>query len=477
MSELNSKFVSGLKWGGVEKFSTYGLQFLLSIVMARLLTPADFGVVGMISIFLTLSTIFIDSGFAVALIRKKEATDTDFTSVFYFNILLSLLLYGVLYALAPAIAAFYDTPILCRVTRILGLTIIVSSLTIVQRARVTKQMRFSVQAKVTFTAACVSGIAGIAAAYGGFGPWAIVIQLMLSAVLTSALYWYFSSWRPSGRFSFGTIRAMFSFSSKLLVATLLLVIYNNIYQLVIGKCFSMAQVGFFSKANNYANLPNDAIGRTINNVALPALARLGDDDAELLGYYRRMLRGTSCILFPIMGAIVALAVPGVRLVLTEKWMPAVPLLQILATACLMAPIRMINQNIYHIKGRSDIYLKTEVINKVLITLLLAATIPFGIRAICWGYLAVSYVQFFVNARYNSRLVGYDLRRQIADIGGPLLATLAMTGAIFGLTLLIRHDLMSLLAGSVMTAATLLWLLNREVPIRTLCTKFFHSDKA
>lgn len=473
MSDLNDKLVSGLKWGGVEKFSTYGVQFLLSIVMARLLSPADFGVVGMISIFLALSSIFIDSGFAVALIRKQDATDTDFSSVFYFNILLSLLLYGVLFALAPAIASFYDTPILCRITRVLGLTIIVTSLTIVQRARVTREIRFNVHAKVTFTAASVSGIAGIAAAYAGFGPWALVLQLMLASVLTSALYWYFSSWRPSGKFSIGTIRGMFSFSSKLLVGTLLLVVYNNIYQLVIGKCFSMAQVGYFTKANSYANLPNDAIGRTINNVALPALARIGENDAELLGYYRRMLRGTACVLFPIMGAIVALAEPGVRLVLTEKWMPAAPLLQILATATLMAPIRMINQNVYHIKGRSDVYLKTEVINKVLITLLLAATIPLGIRAICWGFLAVSYIQFFVNARYNSRLVGYHLRRQIADIGAPLLVTAGMTAAIYALTLVIRHDLTSLLVGGTLAAATLLWLLNREVPIRTLCTKFFH----
>lgn len=473
MSDLNDKLVSGLKWGGVEKFSTYGVQFLLSIVMARLLSPADFGVVGMISIFLALSTIFIDSGFAVALIRKQDATDTDFSSVFYFNILLSLLLYGVLFALAPAIASFYDTPILCRITRVLGLTIIVTSLTIVQRARVTREIRFNVHAKVTFTAASVSGIAGIVAAYAGFGPWALVLQLMLASVLTSALYWYFSSWRPSGKFSLGTIRSMFSFSSKLLVGTLLLVVYNNIYQLVIGKCFSMAQVGYFTKANSYANLPNDAIGRTINNVALPALARIGENDAELLGYYRRMLRGTACVLFPIMGAIVALAEPGVRLVLTEKWMPAVPLLQILAAATLMAPIRMINQNVYHIKGRSDVYLKTEVINKVLITLLLAATIPLGIRAICWGFLAVSYIQFFVNARYNSRLVGYHLRRQLADIGAPLLATAGMTAAIYALTLVIRHDLASLLVGGTLAAATLLWLLNREVPLRTLCTKFFH----
>ena len=251
-------------------------------------------------------------------------------------------------------------------------------------------------------------------------------------------------------------------------------IYNNIYQLVIGKWFSMAQVGFFSKANSYANLPNDAIGRTINNVALPALARIGDNDAELLGYYRRLLRGTSCVLFPIMGAIVALAVPGVRLVLTEKWMPAAPLLQILATACVMAPIRMINQNVYHIKGRSDIYLKTEVINKLLITALLAATIPLGIQAICWGFLAVSYVQFFVNAHYNSRLVGYHLRRQLGDIGRPLLVTLVMTAAIFGLTLLIRHDLAAILAGGVVMLATSAWMLNREVRIRTLYAKFFHK---
>ncbi|MFR2524523.1 lipopolysaccharide biosynthesis protein [uncultured Alistipes sp.] len=474
MSDLNDKLVSGLKWGSVEKFSTYGVQFLLSIVMARLLTPADFGVVGMITIFLALSTIFIDSGFAVALIRKKDATDTDFSSVFYFNILLSLLFYGVLYLAAPAIASFYDTPILCRVTRILGLTVIISSLTIVQRARVTKEIRFNIHAKVTFTSAAISGTAGIAAAYAGFGPWAIVLQLMLASALTSALYWYFSSWRPSKLFSLRTIREMFSFSSKLLVATLLLVIYNNIYQLVIGKWFSMAQVGFFSKANSYANLPNDAIGRTINNVALPALARIGDNDAELLGYYRRLLRGTSCVLFPIMGAIVALAVPGVRLVLTEKWMPAAPLLQILATACVMAPIRMINQNVYHIKGRSDIYLKTEVINKLLITALLAATIPLGIQAICWGFLAVSYVQFFVNAHYNSRLVGYHLRRQLGDIGRPLLVTLVMTAAIFGLTLLIRHDLAAILAGGAVMLATSAWMLNREVRIRTLYAKFFHK---
>jgi len=201
---------------------------------------------------------------------------------------------------------------------------------------------------------------------------------------------------------------------------------------------------------------------------------LTDRGAFTVNYYRRLLRGTSCVLFPIMGAIVALAVPGVRLVLTEKWMPAAPLLQILATACVMAPIRMINQNVYHIKGRSDIYLKTEVINKLLITALLAATIPLGIQAICWGFLAVSYVQFFVNAHYNSRLVGYHLRRQLGDIGRPLLVTLVMTAAIFGLTLLIRHDLAAILAGGAVMLATSAWMLNREVRIRTLYAKFFHK---
>ncbi len=433
-ASLKQQTFKGVIWSSVERFSTMGVNFVFGLVLARMLSPADYGVIAMLAIFVAVSQCFIDSGFSSALIRKPDRTETDNATAFYFNIAVGVLAYAVLYVAAPFIAAFYETPILTPVTRVVGLTLLFNSLCIVQQALLTIRLDFKTQAKISLASALISGPVGIACAWYGWGVWALVVQSVLAGLLRLLLLWLLARWRPRAGFSRTSFRELFGFGSKLLASSLLDTTYNNIYAIVIGKVFSAASLGYYSRAHHFAMLPASNITGILQRVTFPVLSSIQNEDERLRRAYRTFLRLSGFIIFPLMMGLAAVADPLVRLILTDKWAPCVPLLQVMCFALMWYPIHAINLSLLQVKGRSDLFLKLEIIKKVIGVATLCATIPMGLFAMCAGKILTSLIALAINTHYTGKLIGLGYWRQMADLCPTLLHSLLAGGIAYGVQL-------------------------------------------
>ena len=387
---LKTKAVKSVMWSSIERFSVQGIQFILSIVIARLVTPSEYGLIAMLSIFLAIAQTFIDSGFSNALIQKQGRTETDNSTVFYFNIAVSIIVYGMLYGAAPFIADFYKEPLLTTVTRWIGLNIIISAFSIVQRAILIIKLDFKTQAKASLIAVILSGGVGIAFAYYGYGVWALVIQAIASNFINTFLLWIFAKWTPAFRYSWQSFRTLFAFGSKLLLSGLLHTIYMNLYSLVIGKKFSAVEVGYFNRASTLAQFPSINITNVLTRAIYPIQCQLQDQQDKLKNSFIQFIRLSVFLIFPLMIGVCVLSKPLVLLFLTEKWLPAAELLQILCIAYMWYPVMSINNNMLNVRGRSDYFLKAEIIKKVIAIGILVATLPWGVKILCWGLVLYSF---------------------------------------------------------------------------------------
>lgn len=412
-------------WVGIERFSTQVVQFVIGVIIARILMPSDYGIVGMLAIFIAIAQTFLDSGFASALIQKKDRTEIDYSTVFYFNIIISLVLYAIFYVSAPLIAAFYNIPILTDVTRISTLSIIIGGLTIVQQAKLTIDLNFRLQAVGTLSASIISGVCGIFMAYKGFGVWALVFQNLFNAFLRSTIFWIFSKWHPLWAFSTASFHRLFSFGSKLLCSGLINTIYSNIYTLVIGKAFNSSEVGFFNRANQFAMLPPNTITQMVVTVNFPILSQMQDDNEKLVKTYKKLICASMFILCPILIVMVAVGYPLIDVVLGEKWLPCVPYLQILCLGFLFEPLTHINLNLLYVKGRTDLVLKLELIKKPIAFLLLFVTIPLGIWWICLGKAIYCVIAFMFNCYYTKKILNYGFFEQIKELSNIFLNGIIM----------------------------------------------------
>lgn len=433
---LRYKAAKGILWSTVERFSVQGMQFLIMIVMARLLTPHDYGIIGMLTIFLAVSQSLIDSGFSQALIRKQGRTEIDNNTVFYFNIVVSALLYVILYVSAPFVADFYDTPQLCPVMRVVCLGIIFNSLAVVQRALLTIRIDFKTQAKAALTAAVTSGVAGIAMAYHGFGVWSLVAQQLLNLGINTGLLWLLSKWRPRLVYSWRSFHELFAFGSKLLVSGLLDTIYRNIYPIVIGKLFSASSLGHYTRAHQFSEFPSSNLTGIIQRVTYPVLCEIQDDDERLSDIYRRFLKLSAFVIFPLMIGLSSVAQPFVYIMLGPQWDFCGQLLQIICFAMMWYPIHAINLNLLQVKGRSDLFLRLEIIKKILGVSVLCITAPFGLVVMCYGSILNSLVALAINTYYTGRLINVGFLKQMRD----LLPTLALCIAMFTLILSVNSFL-------------------------------------
>ena len=385
MSEsLKQKTAKGVLWSSVEQFSVQIIQFVLGLVMARILSPHDYGLVGMILVFTSIAETFVNSGFSNALIRKQNKTEVDYSTAFYFNIVVGLVAYFILFFLSPFIARFYNEPLLESLTKAISINVFINSLGIVQRARYSIKVDFKTQAKATTTSVLISGIIGIWMAYSGYGVWAIVWQSVIRNGLNVALLWIFAKWLPSLQFSWASFREMWSFGYKLLLSGLIDRIYTNIYQLIIGKVFSAQDLGNYTRAQQFASFPSSNINGIISRVTYPILSSIQDDDVRLERVYRKYLRLSAFVVFPLMVGLSALAEPLIISILTEKWRAAIILLQIICFAMMWYPIHAINLNLLQVKGRSDLFLKLEIIKKLMGVTILCITVPMGLVAMCVG---------------------------------------------------------------------------------------------
>ena len=429
-SSLKDKTVKGVFWSAFDKFSTQGIQFVFSILIARLLLPSDYGVIAMLGIFMAVSQTFIDCGFTTALVRKLDRTQSDFSTVFYFNIVVAIIAYSGLWFASPYIASFYNIPLLESVTKVVGLNLIISAVSGVQGAHLTINIDFKKKAKLSVSANFCSGAVGLFMAYNGYGVWALVFQTLCANTLYSMLLWLFVRWLPTLTFSWKSFKEFFSFGSKMLASGLLDTIYNNVYTIVIGKCFSATSLGVYSRADTLAQYPSSNITGVLQTVTFPVLSKIQNEEYRMADVYKRFIRMSAFVVFPLMVGLAAVADPFIRIVLTDKWEGAIYLLQVICFGLMWYPIHAINLNLLMVKGRSDYFLKLEIYKKILGVAILCVTIPLGLVAMCYGRVFSSVVCLGLNTYYTNKLIGYGFWKQMKDLLPILLQSLSMGILVF-----------------------------------------------
>lgn len=448
MGEIKEKTISGVKWSAIEKFSVQGVVFIVGLVMARLLTPADFGIVGMLSIFMAISQTFIDSGFSNALIRKIDRTEVDCSTAFFFNVVVGLICYGLLFLFSPFIADFYNMPILSDLTKVLAITLFLNSLTVVQVALLTVKVDFQTQAKVNLTSSFISGVIGVVLAYAGWGVWSLVYQQVSRSALNVILYWIVAKWIPSAVFSWNSFKELFSYGSKLLLSHLLHTFYMNVTNLVIGKLYSPRDLGFYERGQHIGKLPMETTVSIIQRVTFPILATIQDDDKYLISIYRKYIKVASVIVFFCLFLLCALAKPVIEILLSEKWLDSTIYLQFFCFTFMFAHVTRTNLNLLQVKGRSDLFLRLEVIKKALSFFMLLVAAPFGIIPICISQVIYSYLAIYINTYYTDKLFGFSLWLQIKDFSKYFVAAFLSCIPAYFLVLVGLNNILCIALGSI-----------------------------
>lgn len=412
---LKSQAVQGVVWSAIERFSVQGVQFVLSIIIARLVIPSEYGLIAMLGFFLAISQTFVDSGFSSALIQKKDRTEVDFSTVFYFNIVISLVIYLILFLSARYIALFYKEPLLDIIAKWVGLNIILSALSMVQRTKLMIQLNFRTQAKASLIAVITSGFLGILLAYYGYGVWALVCQSLLNNLLNTLLLWSFASWVPTWTFSYSSFKQLFFFGSKLLLSGLLHTVYLNLYTLVIGHKYSAMDVGYYNRSYSLAQYPSVNIVSVITRAIYPIQCEMQNDEERLKRSFIQYLRISCYIIFPLMVVLAVLAKPLVLVLLTDKWLSMSSLLSILCIAYMWYPVMLVNNQILNVRGRSDYCLKAEVVKKIVAIAILLITMPLGLKALCMGILFYNILDMGIIIHFAKKVINIGYREQFLAI--------------------------------------------------------------
>ena len=453
---LKEKATTGFIWNAAERFSVTFGQFVIGIVLARLLMPEDFGLIGMLSIFIAISQVFIQSGMGKGLIQKQDRTDKDYSTVFIFNLVVSTVCYGILFVTAPLIAEFYEMPTLIPLTRVLGLNLIINALAVVQRTKLEIDVDFKTLAKVNVVALFIGGGLGISAALYDYGVWALVIKTITISVVTVAGLWSIGNWSLSLVFSVESFKKLFGYGSKLLAAGIYAKSLQEIYNLVIGKAYTASELGFFVQAKTLSNKPASLLHSVLQKVSFPIFTSLQHDEKKMVHVFRRMIKMSAFITFPAMTLLAILAEPIILLLLTDKWLPAVPLLQWLCFAKIMFPIGAINLNMLNAIGRSDLFLKVDLSKFPLIIGALIITIPISVEAVVIGQFVTAMISYFINAYMPGRLFGYGALEQIRDIIPMIMNTIFMAFFTLLSIYFISGDLSKIIVG--ITVASFSYLL-------------------
>lgn len=412
---LKQKTVSGLFWSFIDDFAKLGITFVSGIILARLLTPREYGLIGMTTIFIAISQSFIDSGFRQALIRKGDCTQADYSTVFYFNLFVSFIFYLLLFVFAGTIGQFFKEPKLPAIIRVLGIGLIINALTLVQQTQLIKDINFRLQTRISVISAIISGIIGITMAYTGYGVWSLVATTLSGSFVTMLLLWLWRKWRPSLLFSWASFKEMFAFGSRLLISGLIDTVYRNIYNLIIGKYFSAADLGYYTRAVTFTNLPSQNLTGVVQRVSYPVLTTMQDDPQRLRAAYRKLIQNTMLISFVLMLGMAAVAEPMVITLVGEQWRPSIDYLQLLCFVGMFYPLHAINLNMLQVQGRSDLFLRLEVIKKVLAAPVIVIGVFFGLKVMIMGMFVNTLVSYYLNAYWSGKFIGYSMAQQIKDI--------------------------------------------------------------
>lgn len=430
MKSNKSKIVWGLVWKFAERISAQAISLIVSIVLARLLSPNEYGAVALVMVFITLANVFVTNGLGSSLIQKKNADNIDFSSVFFANIALSLILYAIIFFVAPVIAVYYELPVLKPALRVLGIRIVIAAINSVQQAYVSKKMLFKRFFWSTLAGTAISAIVGIAMAYNGFGVWALVAQYLVNTTVDTLVLWFTVRWRPEFAFSLARTKGLLRFGWKILVSALIDSGYKQIRSLVIGKVYSEADLAYYNNGDKYPSLLVTNIIASISSVLYPALSNEQDDMFRIKQMTRRAIKITAFLMWPLMVGLAVCAEAFVKVILTDKWLPCVPYIRIFCFSYALWPIHTANLQALNAMGRSDLFLKLEIIKKTLGLVLLIFSLRISPMAIAISLIVSDVVSVFVNAYPNTKILKYSFKEQLSDLLRPMLVSIVMGGCIF-----------------------------------------------
>lgn len=441
---MKNTTIKNFIWRFAERCGAQLVTFIVSIVLARLLAPEDYGTIALVTVFTTILQVFVDSGLGTALIQKKDADDLDFSSVFYFNFFVCIVLYIGVFLAAPIIAGFYGDSSLIPIIRVISLTIVISGVKGIQQSYVSRNMLFKRFFFATLGGTIFSAFLGIGLAYVGFGVWAIVAQQLSNTAIDTLILWITVKWRPKKMFSWNRLKGLLSFGWKLLVSSLLDTVYNNLRNLIIGKFYSSADLAYYNQGDKFPKIIVTNINSSIDSVLLPTLANEQEHIDRVKSMTRRAIKTSTFIMAPLMMGLAFCATSIVKIVLTDKWLPCVPYLQIFCVTYMFWPIHTANLNAINAMGRSDYFLKLEIAKKAIGLILLLSTMRFGVMVMAYSLLISSITSQIINSWPNKKLLGYGYFEQLRDILPSVLIALFMGGCVNLVKLLRFSDFLMIL---------------------------------
>lgn len=455
---LKNKTLKGTAWSAIDSISGQGVSFLVGIVLANILTPKEYGLIGILLIFIAVFNSIVDSGFSNALIRKTEANNKDYNTVFWVNMGISIMLFLAFFFSAPLIAQFFYQSELLSLTRVMACIIIINACAIIPRTILVKNIDFKLQTKISLISSIISGILGIALALLNFGVWALVAQQLSRQIINSGLLWIWIKFRPKFEFSKQSFKDLFGFGWKLMVSSLIDTTWKEIYQVVIGRCYSPATLGQYTRANQFGSIFSSNLTTIVQRVSYPALSTIQDDKIRLKEAYRRIIKATMLVTFSCMLGLAAIAQPMVLTLIGEKWLPSVPMLQIICFSLMLYPLHALNLNMLQVEGRSDLFLKLEIIKKIIAV----GPILVGIFISIYWMLAASVVTgwfaYYLNAYYSGPFLKYGIWSQIKDILPSFGIALATAAVMFALSFLPIHHIAVLCIQLIVGSITLYFIL-------------------
>lgn len=409
--------VKGLAWSFTELIAKQGIQLVIQIILARLLVPEHFGLIGMITIFIALSNSIVQSGMDQALIREKNPTQTDYSTVFFFNLFVAVCIYLILFVSAPTISNFFNEPQLIEIIRVLMIIVIINAVGVIQRVILIRKVDFKTQTKISIIAGLCSGVIAIILALTGFGVWSLVVQTIMMQLVQVIFLYINYRWKPSLNFSISAFKNFFNFGYKLLLSGLIDTTYKNIYFVIIGKLYPAAHLGYYTNASKFRDVASQSITQAIQKVTYPVLSSIKEDEERLSYSYKKLIKITAFLYFPFMLGLAVTSSNFIPLLLGEQWLPSVLYFQLLSVAGMLYPIHSINLNILKVKGRSDLFLKLEIIKKSVLSLLIlfAVLLETGIVGLIGAAIINSFISLFINMHYSGREISYSFLKQIKDL--------------------------------------------------------------
>lgn len=463
---LENKVISGMVWRFAERICAQVVTFVVSIILARLLAPSDYGAITMVTVFITIANVFVTSGFGNSLVQKKDADEIDFSTVFYFNIGFSVLIYAIMFFISPVVANFYNIPILCPVLRVLSIKLILAGINSVQNAYVSRHMLFFRFFWSTIIGTVISAIVGIVMAYMGYGVWALVAQYLTNSTIDTLVLWITVKWRPQKVFVFKRLKPLISFGWKLLVDQLLTSVYNNLKSMVIGKIYTSEDLAFYAKGVQFPDMIVNNVNTSISTVLFPAMSKIQDDKSALKRGLQKSIRNSSFFLSPLLIGMFVVAPAMISILLTEKWLPCIPYLRIACTYYLFFPITTANLEVLLAVGRSDLSLKLTIIKRIVAIALIAIAVNIGVWAIAASDLLVVLLATYLNTYYIRKLISYGMIEQLKDFFPSVFSSLIMGGIVYLVGILLQNcsPIIVLLIQTVtgiFTYIVVSWIFNRN----------------